>query len=82
LGIVDHAINMGRTCNSTIFVISVVAFLPESVAYAPQLEEEVSKYTKKILENVKNRIEKENVKCETIVSLDGQPHQPIIQEAK
>ncbi|UCD88722.1 MAG: universal stress protein [Desulfobacterales bacterium] len=80
--IVDQAISMGRICNSTIFIISVIALFPESLAYSPQLEKELSKNTKKILENVKNRIEKANVKCETIIRLDGQPHQPIIQEAK
>ncbi|MBU0768100.1 MAG: universal stress protein [Proteobacteria bacterium] len=80
--IVDQAISMGRICNSVIFAISVVALYPESVAYAPQLEEEVSKNTRKLLENVKSRIEKENIKCETIVRLDGQPHQPIVEEAK
>ena len=80
--IVDQAISMGRICNSAIFAISVIALYPESVAYAPELEEEVSKNTRKLLENVKNRIEKENIKCETIVRLDGHPHQPIVEEAK
>ena len=80
--IVDQAISMGRICNSVIYAISVIAFLPETVAYAPQLEEEVSKNTRKFLENVKNRIEKENIECETIVRFDGQPHLPIVEEAK
>jgi nucleotide-binding universal stress UspA family protein len=80
--IVDQAMSIGRICKSIIYVISVVAFLPEAVAYAPQLEKEVSENTRILLENVKNKIEKENIECETIVSLDEQPHQPIIQEAK
>jgi len=73
---------MGRICNSTIFAISVIPFFPESLAIAPQLEEEVAKKTRIFLENVKNRIEKENIKCETIVRLDAQPHGQIVEEAK
>jgi len=80
--IVDQAISMGRICNSTIFAISVIPFFPESLAIAPQLEEEVAKKTRIFLENVKNRIEKENIKCETIVRLDAQPHGQIVEEAK
>ena len=65
--IVDQARSMGRICNSVIYAISVVALFQESVAYAPQLEEEVSKNTRKLLDNIKVRIVKENITCETIV---------------
>ncbi|MBW2492416.1 MAG: universal stress protein [Deltaproteobacteria bacterium] len=80
--IVDQAISMGRICNSVIYAISVIAFFPESLAIAPQLEEEVAKKTRKFLEIVKKKIEKENLTCETIVRLDVQPHVPIVEEAK
>ena len=80
--IVDQAISMGRICNSVIYAISVMAFFPESLAIAPQLEEEVAKKTRKFLEIVKKKIEKENLTCETIVRLDVQPHMPIVEEAK
>ena len=80
--IVDQAISMGRICNSTIYAISVIAFFPESLAIAPQLEEEVAKKTREFLEMVKKKIEKENLTCETIVRLDVQPHMPIVEEAK
>ena len=80
--IVDQAISMGRICNSTIFVINVIALFPETLAYAPQIEKEVSENTKELLDSVKARIEKENIACETIVRSDAQPHQPIIEEAK
>ena len=80
--IVDQAISMGRICNSTIFAISVIAFFPESLAIAPQLEEELAKKTREFLEIVKKKIEKENLTCETIVSLDAQPSIPIVEEAK
>jgi len=80
--IVDQAISMGRICNSVIYAISVIAFFPESLAIAPQLEEEVAKKTREFLEIVKKKIEKENLTCETIVRLDAQPSLPIVEEAK
>ena len=80
--IVDQAISMGRICNSVIYAISVMAFFPESLAIAPQLEEEMAKKTRKFLEIVKKKVEKENLTCETIVRLDVQPYLPIVEEAK
>ena len=80
--IVDQAISMGRICNSVIYAISVMVFFPESLAIAPQLEEEMAKKTKEFLEKVKNKVEKENLTCETIVRLDPQPYLPIVEEAK
>jgi nucleotide-binding universal stress UspA family protein len=80
--IVDQAISMGRICNSVILAISVIPFFPEYVSSAVQLEEELSKNTRKLLETVKRRIEKENIECETLVRIDEQPHEPIVQEAK
>jgi nucleotide-binding universal stress UspA family protein len=80
--IVDQAISMGRICNSTIFAISVIPFFPEYESFAAQLEEELSKNTRKLLDKVKNRIEKENIECETVVRIDEQPHEPIVKEAK
>ena len=80
--IVDQAISMGRICNSVIVAISVIPFFPEYVSSAVQLEEELSKNTRKLLETVKRRIEQENIACETLVRIDDQPHEPIVQEAR
>lgn len=80
--IVDQAISMGRICNSVIYAISVMVFFPESLAIAPQLEEEMAKKTREFLEIVKKKVEKENLTCETIVRLDPQPYLPIVEEAK
>ena len=80
--IVDQAISMGRICNSVVVAISVVPFFSEYVSFAAQLEEDLSKNTKKLLETVRRRIEKENIECETVVRIDEQPHEPIVQEAK
>ena len=80
--IVDQAVSMGRICNSVIVAISVIPFFPEYVSFAALLEEELSKNTRKLLEKVKGRIEKENIECETLVRIDEQPHEPIVQEAR
>jgi len=42
----------------------------------------VSKGTREFLEEVKDRAAKENIPCETIVHIGGQPHEFIVQEAK
>jgi nucleotide-binding universal stress UspA family protein len=52
------------------------------LAIAPQLEEEMAKKTREFLEIVQNKIEQENLTCETIIRLDAQPYMPIVEEAK
>ena len=80
--IVDQAISMGRVCNSTIYAISVVELYPESIALAPALEEKMASETRETLDRVKAKIEQENIACETITRLGGQPHELIVQTAK
>ena len=79
---VDQAISMGKTCNSTIFAINVIDLFPEQMADAPALEEKMSKNARELLEGVKAKIDEENIPCETIVSMGGNPHEAIVQEAK
>jgi nucleotide-binding universal stress UspA family protein len=80
--ILDQAISIGKICNSDIFVISVIALFPESAAIAPEIEDKLSKEINETLKKVRSRIEENNLKCETIIRLDVQPHNPIVQEAK
>ncbi len=79
---VDQAISLGGICNSQIFVISVVALYPEQMEVAPALVETMSEDVRKHLDRAKEKIEKADMSCETIVHMGGQPHQFIIQEAK
>ena len=79
---VDQAISLGGICNSEIFVISVVALYPEQMEVAPALVETMSGDVRKHLDQAKEKIEKADISCETIVHMGGQPHQFIIQEAK
>ena len=78
----DQAISMAKICNSEVFVLSVVQLYPGQLAVAPALEEKMSAETREILENATDKLEKENLRCETIVRIGGQPHEFIIQEAK
>lgn len=78
----DQAISMAKICNSTLFGISVIELYPGQMEVAPALVEKLSAETREILERVKDRAAKENISCETIVHIGGQPHEFIIQEVK
>ena len=80
--IIEQAISMGRICNSVIFAIHVIEIFPEALAHAPWVEEKLSKEARETLEDIKSRIEKEDIVCETIIRTSGQPHKPIVEEAK
>ena len=79
---VDQAISLGGICNSQIFVISVVALYPEQMEVAPALVETMSEDVRKHLDQAKEKVEKADMSCETIVHMGGQPHEFIVQEAK
>ena len=56
-GVVDQAISLGKTCNSSVFAISVIDLYPEQLAVAPALEEKMAKETREVLERVEDRVE-------------------------
>jgi nucleotide-binding universal stress UspA family protein len=80
--VLAQAISMGRICNSVIYAISVVELFPEQMELAPALEEKMSQETRKALEQAKNRVQEEDITCETIVHFGGQPHKFIVSEAE
>ncbi|MGD9080896.1 MAG: universal stress protein [Desulfobacterales bacterium] len=79
---VDQAISLGGICNSEIFVISVVDLFPEQMAVAPSLVEKMSEEVRQYLDRAKQKIDKADIPCETIVRMGGKPHEFIVQEAK
>lgn len=79
---VDQAISMASICNSQIFALNVIDLYPGTLAVAPALEEKMSKEARELLDRVKDKVEKSNIPCETIVHTGGQPHEFIVQEAK
>jgi len=78
----DQAISIAKICKSIIFELSVVDLYPEFKEIVLTHEGKVIKGTKEFLEKVKAKATKENIPCETIVHIGGQPHEFIIQEAK
>ena len=78
----DQAISIAKICKSTLFVISVIDLYPEVNEIVLTHEEKMLMGTSAFLEGVKDRAAKENIPCETIMQVGGQPHKFIIQEAK
>ena len=79
---VDQAISLGDICNSQIFVISVVDLYPEQMSVAPALVDKMSEEVRQHLDRAKEKVDKANIPCETIVRMGGKPHEFIVQEAK
>jgi nucleotide-binding universal stress UspA family protein len=79
---VDQAISLGAICRSQIVVISVVDLFPEQMAVAPALVEKMSEEVGKHLERAKQKIEKAQIACETVVRMGGKPYEFIVQEAR
>jgi nucleotide-binding universal stress UspA family protein len=78
----EQAISIAKICKSTLFVISVIDLYPEVNEIVLTHEEKMLMGTRAFLEGVKDRATKENIPCETIMHVGGQPHKFIIQEAK
>ena len=79
---VEQAISLGGICNSEIFVIGVVALYPEQMEVAPALVEKMSEEVRQHLDEAKQKVDKSDIPCETIVHMGGNPHTFIVQEAK
>jgi len=78
----DQAISIAKICKSTLFVVSVVDLYPEVKEIVFAHEGKVIMGTREFLDGVKAKATKENIPCETILHIGGQPHEFIIQEAK
>jgi hypothetical protein len=80
----DQAISMAKICESTLFIVSVIDLYPEvkEIELVLEEKEKILKGTKEFLERVKTKAIKENIPCETVMHIGGQPHEFIIKEAK
>jgi hypothetical protein len=78
----EQAISMAKVCNSELFATTVIDLYPEVLEIAPALQEKLSKDAREILDRAKDRAQEENIPCETIVHMGGQPHEHIVREAK
>lgn len=81
-GAVREAINLAKTCGSKLYIISVaeVPEFPEFIA-TPSMAEKLEADTKKYLESLKEKAEKEGVSCEILVRSGVEPYQYIVDEA-
>lgn len=77
-----QAVSLGKQCNSQIFLLSVIELYPEQLQYAHALEEKLSVQAREVLDRAKAQVEAENIACETLVAIDGQPHNAIVQQAR
>lgn len=79
----EQALSMAKVCNSRLFAIGVTdvpsRFLGE---LEPRLKEKLANETRQILDQVRKRIEQENISFEIIERMGSQPHELIVQEAK
>jgi nucleotide-binding universal stress UspA family protein len=78
----SQALSMAKTCNSTLFAISVVDLYPEVIEKAPALVEKMSEEVGETLDRAKQAAEQENIACETIVRMGGPAYEFIVEEAK
>jgi nucleotide-binding universal stress UspA family protein len=78
----DQALSLGKVCKSKLFLMSVVDLYAEVLEEAPALVETMSAEVRAILEQGKEKAEKEGIDCETIAHIGGKIHEFILAEAK
>lgn len=78
----EQAFSMAQLCNSQLTAISVVPMFTEQLSVAPALEEKLSMEARETLDAAKAKAEKAGYTLETVVRFDGQPHLPIVEEAR
>lgn len=76
-----EAINIARRFNAGLYILSVIETNPEFTALAPQILEKVEEKTRRYLEDLRIRAEKEGLKAEIIIHEGEEPHKFIIDEA-
>ena len=78
----DQALSLAKVCKSKVFLMSVVDLYPEAKEKAPALVERMSAEVRAILEQGKEKAEKEGIECETIVHIGQKIHEFIVAEAR
>ncbi len=76
-----EAINLAKSCGTSLYVLSVVEVNPEYEALAPKAVEKADEDTKMFLDAAQKCAERENVTCNTIVHRGEDPAHFIIEEA-
>lgn len=77
-----EAINLARSCGTTLHIMSVVEINEEYEALAPQIVEKADEEAKMFLDAAKKCAERENVTCHIIVHRGEDPAHFIVEEAE
>jgi nucleotide-binding universal stress UspA family protein len=79
---VQEAINIARTCSSTLYVLLVIEVNAEVDLWDARAADKLEHEMKSYLEGIKARAAKSGVKCEILLHLGDEPYRDIIAEAK
>ena len=79
---VQEAINLARTCSSTLYVVMVIEITAEVDLWDARAADKLEKEMRTYLAGIKARAVKSGVKCEVILHLGNEPYQDIVAEAK
>jgi nucleotide-binding universal stress UspA family protein len=77
-----EAINLAKSCNTKLYVMSVVEVNEEYEALAPQIVEKADEEARMFLEAAQKCAEREKISCNTIVHRGEDPAYFIIEEAE
>lgn len=76
-----EAVNIAKRFNAELFILSVIETNPEFTALAPGILEKAEEKTRKYLEELRKRVEKEGIRSEIVIHEGDEPHRFIIDEA-
>ncbi len=79
-GAIREAISLAKTYGSKLYVVSV-AEVPDIISRYPLAAEKLIADTRRHLDSLKERAEKEGVLCETILAHGQEPYRNIVDEA-
>jgi nucleotide-binding universal stress UspA family protein len=77
-----EAINLAKRFNSELYILSVIETNPEFTALAPGILEKIEEKTRNLLNEIRQRAEKEGIRSEIVIRESDMPHKLIIDEAQ
>jgi len=79
---VQEAINLARTCSSTLYVLLVIEINAEVDLWDARAADKLEHEMKTYLAGIQARAAKSGVRCEILLHLGDEPYRDIISEAK
>ncbi len=77
-----EAINLAKRFNSELYILSVIETNPEFTALAPGILEKIEEKTRNLLNEIRQRAEKEGISSQIVIRESDMPHKLIIDEAQ